>query len=207
MTNKPLCFVLMPFSDDLKPIYEKMKSVAEEVGFECKRADEVAVGSITKSIFENIFYAKAIIAELTGSNPNVFYELGVAHAISRKTILITQEEKIPFDIAGDLVIKYQNTIEGGEHLGKELKRLLSHVKEGGVIDNPTQMFLPKSLELQKIDEISDKSKEILIALARSRLAEMEMIKDKFGWMDKTMDGKLNKDIEHWQELLEWEKQE
>jgi hypothetical protein len=207
MTTKPLCFVLMPFSKELKPIYEKIKSVAEEIRFECKRSDEIAVGPINKNIFENIFYAKAIIADLTGYNPNVFYELGVAHAISRKVILISQEEKIPFDISGDFVIKYTNTIPGGDHLSRELKRLLEHIKEGRVIDNPAQMFLPQTPELKKINEISDKSKEILIALAKSRKAEMEIIKDKFGWMDESLESKLKADIKHWEELLKWEQDE
>jgi hypothetical protein len=195
----------MPFSKELKPIYEKIKSVAEEVGFECKRSDEIAVGPINKSIFENIFYAKAIIADLTDYNPNVFYELGVAHAISRKVILISQEEKIPFDISGDFVIKYKNTIPGGDHLSRELKRLLDLIKEGGVIDNPAQMFLPQTPELKKINEISDKSKEILIALAKSRLVEMQVTKDILGWMDESKKSKIEEDIKHWEELLKWEK--
>jgi hypothetical protein len=204
MELKPLCFVLMPFSEDLKPIYDKIKSVAEEVGFECKRSDEIAVGPINKSIFENIFYAKAIIADLTAYNPNVFYELGVAHAISRKVILISQEEKIPFDISGDFVIKYKNTIPGGDHLSRELLRLLDLIKKGGVIDNPAQMFLPQTPELKKINEISDKSKEILIALAKSRLLEMQLTKERFGRYDKNLDDKLKSDIEHWEELLKWD---
>ena len=67
------------------------------------------------------------------------------------------------------------------------------------------MFLPQTPELKKINEISDKSKEILIALAKSRLVEMGIIKDMFGWMDKSVKDKLKADIEHWEELLKWEK--
>lgn len=204
MSDKPKCFVLMPFNSDLKPVYEKIKSIAEEVGFNCRRADEIAIGPINKAIFESIFYANAIIADLTNFNPNVFYELGVAHSIARKTILISQEEKLPFDVSGDFVIKYQNTIPGGDHLCKEIKRLLSYIKEGGVIDNPAQMFLPKPPELERINEITDKGKEILLALAKSRLLEMEFMKDKFGWFDKNFEKKLMKDIANWEKILKWE---
>ena len=97
--DKPLCFVIMPFKEEYASVYNKIKHAAEDENYICKRVDEVAIGSITKNILQYIFYSKAIIADLTDSNPNVFYELGVAHAIGRKTILITQEERIPFDIS------------------------------------------------------------------------------------------------------------
>ena len=165
----------MPFKDELKSLFEKLKLICSELGVECRRSDEIAIGSITKGIFEEIYFADIVIADLTFSNPNVYYELAVSHCIGRKTILITQEEKIPFDIGQDYVIKYSNTIDGSMVLEKQLRRLFKHLLDGGTIDNPAQMFLPKSQEEEKFDKLSDMSKEILIALAESRKVEMEIV--------------------------------
>lgn len=200
--KKPLCFVIMPFKKEYRPIFDKIRGAAEDEGFDCKRADEVAIGPITRNIFEHIFYAEAIVADLTDSNPNVFYELGVAHTIGRKTILITQEKEIPFDISGDFIIKYKNTIEGGERLSEELTRLLHHIHKGGVIDNPAQMFLPRTPDQQKIDEFTDKSKEILLALAESRLMEVRMFLEIFGRYDGKWHDEIESDIKTWEKILE-----
>ena len=169
------CFIIMPFKDELKSLFEKLKLICSELGVECRRSDEIAIGSITKGIFEEIYFADIVIADLTFSNPNVYYELAVSHCIGRKTILITQEEKIPFDIGQEYVIKYSNTIDGSMVLEKQLRRLFKHLLDGGTIDNPAQMFLPKSQEEEKFDKLSDMSKEILIALAESRKVEMEIV--------------------------------
>jgi len=165
----------MPFRDELKSLFEKLKLICSDLGVECRRSDEIAIGPITKGIFEEIYFADVVIADLTFSNPNVYYELAVSHCIGRKTILITQEEKIPFDIGQEYVIKYSNTIDGSMVLEKQLRRLFKHLLDGGTIDNPAQMFLPKSQEEEKFDKLSDMSKEILIALAESRKVEMEIV--------------------------------
>lgn len=165
----------MPFRDELKSLFEKLKLICEDLGVECRRSDEIAIGSITKGIFEEIYYADFVIADLTFSNPNVYYELAISHCVGRKTILITQEEKVPFDIGQEYVIKYSNTIDGSIVLEKQLRRLFKHILSGGTIDNPAQMFLPKSHEEEKFNKLSDMSKEILVALAESRKVEMEIV--------------------------------
>ena len=200
--EKSLCFVIMPFREEYEPIYNKIKDAVKKENYKCKRADEVDKGPITKTIFEHIFQAKAIVADLTDSNPNVFYELGVAHTLGRKTILISQEKKIPFDVSGDFVIKYENTIEGGDKLYKELTRLLKHLMVGGVIDNPAQMFLPRTPEQEKIDNLAEKSKEITLALAKSRLLEVKIIFEEFGKYDTELGEDLKRDIENWEKILE-----
>ncbi len=165
----------MPFKDELKSLYEKLKLVCEGLDVECRRSDEIAIGSITKGVFEEIYFSDFVIADLTYSNPNVYYELAVSHCVGRKTILITQENSIPFDIGQEYVVKYANTIEGSIQLERQLRRLIKHLLDGGTIDNPAQMFLPKSKEEEKFDKLNDMSKEILIRLAESRKVEMEIV--------------------------------
>jgi len=122
-TSPKKCFVLMPFKEKLKEIYtEVYKPVCSENGIECWRVDEIArPGSITRDIVEGILDADIIIADLTTRNPNVFYELGIAHSTSNKTIMTAQsKEDVPFDIAAYRVIFYEHTLKGCRKLNKSL---------------------------------------------------------------------------------------
>ena len=117
------CFALMPFADGFREVYENVyKRVCEEKGIRCWRVDErLGPGSITRDIVEGIFDADLIIADLTGQNPNVFYELGIAHSAGNKTIMTTQSiGDIPFDIANYRIIEYEQTISGARQLYKDL---------------------------------------------------------------------------------------
>lgn len=196
------CFIIMPFRDELKSLFEKLKLICNDLGVECRRSDEIAIGSITKGIFEEIYYADFVIADLTFSNPNVYYELAISHAVGRKTILITQEEKIPFDIGQEYIIKYSNTIDGSIILEKQLRRLLKHLLDGGTIDNPAQMFLPKTHEEEKFDKLSDMSKDILIALAESRKVEMEVVSNLAMLVDPSSAKNVKDDLEKLNALID-----
>ena len=119
MSRQKRCFVIMPFGKygteeskkNLK-IYQLMiKPVVEAVGYNCIRADELeAMGNITRDIIELLHGADLVIADLTGRNPNVFYELGVRHALYRcGTIPIIHEgEYIPFDVANYRALYYSS---------------------------------------------------------------------------------------------------
>jgi len=129
--DKTLCFVLMPFDEKFSPIYENiLKKVVEEFGLKCKRADEIfGTQPIIEDIWKYIHKARILIADLTGRNPNVFYELGLAHAINKKVILITQNLKdVPFDLRHYRCIVYEDSISGAdklrEGLGNTLKQEL-----------------------------------------------------------------------------------
>ncbi|MGB7001046.1 MAG: hypothetical protein WBE22_03395 [Halobacteriota archaeon] len=203
MNEKPLCFVIIPFDERFKSVYEVIKSAAEEEGFVCERADTKRGGIIHKKIFERIFYANAIIADLTDDNPNVFYEIGVAHTIGRKTVMISQNrERKVFDIENLAdVIYYSMIFEGSNKLREDLKKLLRHLKGGGTVDNPAQVFLPKTSEQQKINELADKTTRIIERLAESRIIELEMVKEKFGKWDPKLFSSLDEDIEKWKKTM------
>jgi len=192
----------MPFREELKSLFDKLKLVCHDLGVECRRSDEIAIGSITKGIFQEIYFSDIVIADLTFSNPNVYYELAVSHCIGRKTILITQEEKIPFDIGQDYVIKYTNSIDGSIVLEKQLRRLIGHLLEGGIIDNPAQMFLPKSKEEEKFERLNDMSKDILIALAESRKMEIEIVAEKAFLMSPESVKNVKNDLDKLNKLIQ-----
>lgn len=108
-------FVIMPFNDEISPVYfDHILNVCSKIGYECKRADDIFVSSnIVNDIFSMIHNSEVIICDCTGKNANVFYELGVAHAMGKNVICITQnEEDIPFDISQIRYIKYDYTPRG-----------------------------------------------------------------------------------------------
>jgi nucleoside 2-deoxyribosyltransferase len=104
--------VLMPFKDELKPVFEDhMKAVAQNRGMTIARADDFFTSErIMDEIWTAMVHAKIILADCTGRNPNVFYEIGLAHAIGKPTILVTQnDDDIPFDLRHRRYIKYNYT--------------------------------------------------------------------------------------------------
>ena len=122
-------FVLMPFSDELKPIYDDhIKSVAEKLRVTVKRADNFfTVHDIMKDIWNGICNAKVVIADCTNRNPNVFYEIGIAHTVGKPVILITQNpDDVPFDLRNIRYIRYQYTPRGMENFERTLERTVQH---------------------------------------------------------------------------------
>lgn len=110
--RNPYAFVIMPFSKDIVKgdVWNlAMKSAIRAVGLSAFRADtETLPEQIMDQVYADISEAKVIIADLTGFNPNVFYELGIAHGIDRPVIqIISEKEKcLPFDIQGIRTIRY-----------------------------------------------------------------------------------------------------
>jgi hypothetical protein len=108
-------FVAMPFTDSLKPIYtDHILKVAQDIGMSCKRGDDFfSSHSIMSDVWSAINHADICIVDCTGRNPNVFYELGIAHTLGRKTIMIAQSiADIPFDVRHLRTIIYQYTPVG-----------------------------------------------------------------------------------------------
>jgi hypothetical protein len=108
-------FIMMPFAPELKPVYEDhIRKVAAELNLRAKRGDDMfSRNSVMNDIWVALNEAKLCIADCTGRNPNVFYEIGIAHTINKPVILITQDENdVPFDLRHLRFIKYDNTPEG-----------------------------------------------------------------------------------------------
>ncbi|HUT33429.1 MAG TPA: Hsp70 family protein [Planctomycetota bacterium] len=125
-----LCFVLMPFTKGMQPVYDHhIKPVIEGEELTCLRADEIAgTRVITRDIWEHINRARLVVADLTGRNPNVFYELGLAHAIGKDVVLLTQSmEDVPFDLKALRCIEYQCTPDGLGELASKLRRFVRAV--------------------------------------------------------------------------------
>lgn len=140
MDNKPNVFVITPFNDDFLALYEELKRVFGE-DFNFKNAGDLDnQRNILQDIVEGIYNAQVIIADLTGLNANVFYELGLAHAMNKKVIIITQDiGELPFDIKSYRANEYSLQFNKIPALIEQLRKLLN-----GAIDNTTKYGNPVS---------------------------------------------------------------
>ncbi len=125
-----LCFVLMPFNSAFDRLYrEEIKPTVEAAGFKCLRADDLfSPTPVLEDIWVHIYKSRVIIADVTGRNPNVFYEMGIAHTAGRPVVIITQERAaIPFDIAQFRYFVYSDDAQGWSTLCTNIASALRSV--------------------------------------------------------------------------------
>jgi hypothetical protein len=128
------CFVLMPFANPLGEHYHLIYEPAiRKAGLTPVRADAdiFATGKIMEQVWSGINAAKVLVAELTSRNPNVFYELGIAHALKKPVVLVSSnEDDVPFDVRHIRVIYYEVTdpFWGDKLLNKVAENILSALR-------------------------------------------------------------------------------
>ncbi len=131
LTEDNLIFVLMPFrepwsdriwNNHIKPLIEQLEVSPRLV---CKRADNLYGHDVLLDIVAAIRSAKVVVVDITSRNPNVFYELGIAHSFGQRVVLITQSvEDIPFDLLRFRHIIYEDNSDGYKALERGLKGAL-----------------------------------------------------------------------------------
>jgi len=141
------CFVAMPFHDLYTAEYDRViRPAIGEAGLICVRGDEIyARPAIVQDVWNSICNARLVVAELSGRNPNVMYEVGLAHAIGKPIILLTRsEDDVPFDLRSLRYIYYDtNDPFCGENLRKEITRLVRLA-----MDNPATSTHLERIEIQ-----------------------------------------------------------
>jgi len=126
-------FVIMPFDNEISnDVYNHcVKPVCASFGLEIFRGDEIFTPSIIMDdILSSIKDASIIIADISGKNPNVFYELGIAHLLkSSQTIMIYQGKysEVPFDISHFRIIQYEDTIKGKSEFEEKLRNTIKNL--------------------------------------------------------------------------------
>jgi hypothetical protein len=133
------CFVVMKYDDVRDFLYEEVLTPSlinhRKYNFDVVRADKLlTAGKITEEIDERLRNADLVIADITDDNPNVFYELGLAHAYMRHAILLKQRItgkrlKIPFDINDFRVHPYQFSPKGFEDLKRKLPEIITNATQ------------------------------------------------------------------------------
>lgn len=124
------CFVLMPFDDRFKIVHETIVKALKGL-MVCSRADDLPLGKpILERILTGIRSAELIVADLTGKNANVFYELGLAHTQTKNVLLLAQDiNDVPFDLRGLFCHTYSTTSSGGlKHLANVVRSAAQDVR-------------------------------------------------------------------------------
>lgn len=141
---KAKVFMIMPFKDAFFEVYEMLRREFENDFEFSNAADEGNQQNILKDIIQPIFEADIIIADLTDLNPNVLYELGVAHTFNKKTIIITQDDlgQLPFDLKQYRAKGYTTHFKKFAELLEYMKTNLVGAVSGDVVySNPVKDFL------------------------------------------------------------------
>lgn len=123
----PKAFVVMQFSSPYNEVYrDAIEPLVREIGFEPLRVDDIFEPTIIINDIKNqVAEASIVIAEITEANPNVYYEVGLSHAMGKPTILLAHRgTKLPFDVGPYRCIFYDNTIPGRARLQESLRRSL-----------------------------------------------------------------------------------
>ena len=127
-TDKKYVFVIMPFDESFDDIYYfGIRGAVEDANYYCERVDEIQfTGDVLEKINQQMKNADIIVAEMTGKNPNVFYEVGLAHAYGKKVILLVKDvEDVPFDL------RTQNHIVYGGRI-RTLREKLTNVLKANI---------------------------------------------------------------------------
>ena len=153
-----LCFVIAPIGDEGTEVRHRSDQIlthiidvaAKECGYETLRADKISEpGIITSQIIQPLLDDPLVIADMTGHNPNVFYELAVRHAIRKPVVqLIEKGEKIPFDVAATRIIQVDH--HDLDSVAKCHQELTSQIR--AVEKDPTDVDTPISaaIDLQQL---------------------------------------------------------
>jgi len=156
------CFVICPFGPENSDIRKQSDLVFEELikpalnekGYDepYRTIDNAQPGAINTQIITELYEADLVIADLSGSNPNVFYELALRHSVGKPFIHISDNpENIPFDIHGISVIQIKTDLAGSKKCIKEIQNQIQKINDGkGYFENPAS-------ELRPIQQLKDKS--------------------------------------------------
>ena len=142
-----ICFVIMPFGGWLNIYYEEIyRRAIRASGLIAHRADDLfRPSTIVNDIWAYTRRARLVLADLTGKNPNVFYELGLAHALAKPAILIAESmDDIPFDLRALRIITYdKNAPKWGEVLRQKVQSAIEEV-----LKSPAEAVLPAFLDVK-----------------------------------------------------------
>lgn len=151
-----------------------IEPVVSELGYKAVRADTISKpGVITSQIISHLLNDPLVIADLTGQNPNVFYELAVRHTVGKATIQMIQEgERIPFDVSTTRTIQINHQdLDSVDKGKKELRKQIEAVeKNPTLVDSPISM----TVDLQALRQSSNPQSKAM--------ADLRMTLEKISFM-------------------------
>jgi len=162
-TQPPLAFILMPFDAEFADVYaDLIQTPLESAGFQVRRADSLLnQRSVLQDVVRGIADAALIVADVSGLNPNVMYELGLAHALGKRTIMITRDiDELPFDLRPYRANPYSVRFTEAGQIVATLEEIGKAVLAGTAqFSNPVQDFAPDALTASSQVSVSLNARE------------------------------------------------
>lgn len=181
--ERDICFIITPIGEEGSAIRKKtdglIDNVLEPV---CNELNMVAIpahkidklGSITNQVVQSVLDSKMVIANLTGLNPNVMYELAIRHAIKKPVVCIAEHgTKLPFDITTERTIFYSDDMYGATRLRSELKDKQQAALADGDVDNPIYRAKTESMIIKDIQSSSQNGSSDSLLYILQRLDNIE----------------------------------
>lgn len=146
LENKQKVFVITPLTDEHRRV---VKALRDKLGlkYEIFTSENIpSFGNIMDDIIQGILSADVVIADVTGNNSNVMYELSIAHCYRCKVIMITHESRnnLAFDIRQYRVLRYSLTPDGLLQLAQDVEEAILHAQDDGVVfSNPVSDYLAR----------------------------------------------------------------
>jgi len=166
------CFIITPIGDDNSIIRRKtdglinnvIRPVCEKLKFKAIPAHEIDnSGSITNQVIKSILDSKLVIANLTGLNPNVMYELAIRHATGLPILCLAEKStKLPFDITTERTIFYCDDMFGAIELKSELEKKIKATLSDTEIDNPIYRVAKEKSIIKNIKSSNPESSDSLL---------------------------------------------
>lgn len=189
-----VCFVISPIGKEGSEVRKSADEVLEYIinpickkyKYKVIRADKMSnSGLITKAIIEQIISADLVIADLTGNNPNVFYELAIRHSYRKPAIQIVKGElAIPFDIANMRTISYETTLSGADNAKTELDSMIQAIESGEIVHNPVS-------EVSALLNISESSAAENAEILSTLLIEVQQIPENLKALENNIETRFS----------------
>jgi hypothetical protein len=199
------CFVITPVGNDGTDIRRRaeglidavIRPVLDELGYKVEVPHRMTLsGSITKHVITSILNSDMVVANLTGLNPNVMYELAVRHAARLPVVCLAEKPMtLPFDIASQRTIEYTNDMFDITFTREQLKAMISTAEKDNQPDNPIYDAMERELVLKEI-EVKPNDKENLIIKELIELKALVLTNSEYrrGTGANTSFSHLNSDI-------------
>ena len=181
------CFVICPIGEKGSPNRRRSDQVLKHIitpavkgcGYKAVRADMISEpGNITRQIIQRLIEDDLVIADLTGHNPNVFYELAIRHMVKLPLVQIIKEgERIPFDVASSRTIQFNHEdLDSAEYCRMEITRQIQSIEmDPTKMDNPISIAIDTESLRQSGNPVEKGISEIMQLLLEIRTTQEETL--------------------------------